>query len=107
MADTIHAVFLLKCLKQVIPIMLEKLTFPDWTSFPFIFSSYLFHAVGHLVLILATAGLNKIYHFHHNTTKNGKKKDENVVQVNIFLLFEHTECMQNDDLTLLLEFWLI
>lgn len=74
MADTIHAVFLLKCLKQVIPIMLEKLTFPDWTSFPFIFSSYLFHTVGHLVLILATASLNKIYHFHHNTTKNGKKK---------------------------------
>ena len=108
MADTIHAVFLLKCLKQVIPIMLEKLTFPDWTSFPFIFSSYLFHTVGRLVLILATAGLNKIYHFHHNTTKNGKKKDENVVQVNIFLLFEHTECMQNDDLTLLLDqFWLI
>lgn len=59
---------------KVIPIMLEKLTFPDWTSFPFIFSSYLFHTVGHLVLILATAGLNKIYHFHHNTTKNGKKK---------------------------------
>lgn len=29
MADTIHAVFLLKCLKQVIPIKLEKFTFPD------------------------------------------------------------------------------
>lgn len=50
-----------------------------------------FHTVGHLVLILATAGLNKIYHFHHNTTKNGKKKkNENVVQVNIiFVVWTH------------------
>lgn len=55
-------------------------------SFPFIFSSYLFHTAGYLVLILATAGLNKIYHFHPNTTKNGKKKNENVVQVNIFFV---------------------
>lgn len=91
MADTIHAVFLLKCLKQVIPIKLERFTFPDWTSLPFIFSSYLFHTVWHLVLIPATAGLNKIYHFHHNTTKNGKKKkNENVVQVNIiFVVWTH------------------
>ena len=74
MADTIRAVFLLKCLKQMILIKLEKFTFPDCQVFHFFCSSYLFHTVGHLVLILATAGLNKIYHFHHNTTKNGKKK---------------------------------
>ena len=108
MADTIHAVFLLKCLKQVIPIKLEKFTFPDWTSLPFIFSSYLFHTVWHLVLIPATAGLNKIYHFHHNTTKNGKKKKmKTSFKWTLFLLFEHIKWMKNDDLTLLLEFWVI
>ena len=79
MADTIHAVFLLKCLKQVILIKLEKFTFPDWTSFPFIFSSYLFHTVGHLVLIPATT-------FTITQQKMVKKKNENVVQVNIFFV---------------------
>lgn len=77
-------------------------------SFPFIFSSYLFHTAGYLVLILATAGLNKIYHFHPNTTKNGKKKKmKTSFKWTFFLLFEHIEWMKNDDLTLLLEFWLI